>query len=139
MRVAVLFSGGKDSTLALFKTIEKEEVVSLISIISKNEASYMFHTPNIGITKLQAEAIGLPLIQEVTDGRQEVELEDLKRAIVTAKKEYSVEGVATGAIESIYQAERIQKICHDVDLWCFNPLWKKDQQELLKEIVKDGF
>jgi len=139
MRVAVLFSGGKDSTLALFKAMEKEEVVSLISIVSKNEASYMFHTPNINITRLQAEAIGLPLIQEVTEGKQEAELEDLKRAIITAKKKYSVDGVVTGAIESVYQAERIQKICHDLDLWCFNPLWKKDQQELLKEIVKDGF
>lgn len=138
MRLAVLFSGGKDSTLALFKAMDKEEVVSLISIVSENEASYMFHTPNIGITRLQAEAIGLPLIQEVTEGRQEVELEDLKRAIITTKKEYKVDGVVTGAIESVYQTERIQKICHDVDLWCFNPLWKKDQQELLKEIVKDG-
>jgi predicted ATP pyrophosphatase (TIGR00289 family) len=42
-------------------------------------------------------------------------------------------------VESVYQAERIQRICHELDLWCFNPLWKRDQQELLEEIIKKGF
>lgn len=139
MRLAVLFSGGKDSTLALLKAMEKEEVVCLISLISKNKASYMFHTPNIDLTELQAEAIGLPLIQESTEGRKEAELEDLKSAIRRAKEMNRIDGVVTGAIESVYQAERIQRICSMLDLWCFNPLWKRDQQELLEEIVRNGF
>jgi len=139
MRLAVLFSGGKDSTLALLKAAEKEEVVCLITIVSKNKESYMFHTPNIWITRLQAEAIGLPLIQKLTKGVKEQELEDLKNAIRQARKKLKIEGVVTGAVESVYQAERIQRICHELDLWCFNPLWKKDQQKLLEEIVERGF
>jgi len=139
MRLAVLFSGGKDSTLALLKAAEKEEVVCLITIVSKNKESYMFHTPNIWITRLQAEAIGLPLIQKLTKGVKEQELEDLKNAIRQARKKLKIEGVVTGAVESVYQAERIQRICHELDLWCFNPLWKKDQQKLLEEIVEKGF
>ena len=55
MRLGVLFSGGKDSTYALLKAKEKNEVVCLISIISENKESYMFHTPNIDITKMQSE------------------------------------------------------------------------------------
>lgn len=139
MRLAVLFSGGKDSTLALLKAAEKEEVVCLITIASKNKESYMFHTPNIWIARLQAEAIGLPLIQKLTKGVKEQELEDLKNAIRQARKKLKIEGVVTGAVESVYQAERIQRICHELDLWCFNPLWKKDQQKLLEEIVERGF
>jgi ABC transporter with metal-binding/Fe-S-binding domain ATP-binding protein len=139
MRLAVLFSGGKDSTLALLKAAEKEEVVCLITIVSKNKESYMFHTPNIWIARLQAEAIGLPLIQKLTKGVKEQELEDLKNAIRQARKKLKIEGVVTGAVESVYQAERIQRICHELDLWCFNPLWKKDQQKLLEEIVERGF
>jgi ABC transporter with metal-binding/Fe-S-binding domain ATP-binding protein len=139
MRLAVLFSGGKDSTLALLKASEKEEVVCLISILSKNKESYMFHTPNIWITKLQAKAIGLPLIQKLTMGVQEKELEDLKGAIKQAKERFKIEGIVSGAVESVYQAERIQRICHELCLWCFNPLWKKNQQELLEEIVEGGF
>jgi len=139
MRLAALFSGGKDSTLALLKTMEKEEVVCLISIVSKNKESYMFHTPNIGITRLQAKAIGLPLVQKLTEGAKEKELKDLKQAIRGAEERFNIEGVVTGAVESVYQAERIQKICHQLNLWCFNPLWKKDQQELLEEIISKGF
>ena len=139
MKLAVLFSGGKDSTYALFKAMQKEEIACLISIISKNKESYMFHTPNINITKLQAEAIGIPLIQKVTEGVKEEELKDLKRAIEEAKKSFNIEGVVTGAVESVYQAERIQRICNDLDLWCFNPLWLRDQEELLRDIIKAGF
>lgn len=139
MRLGVLFSGGKDSTYALFKAQEKEDVVCLISIVSENEESYMFHTPNIDMTVLQAEAVGLPLVRQYTEGVKEEELKDLKEVIGKARELYNVEGVVTGAIESVYQAERVQKICHDLDLWCFNPLWLKDQEELLREIVESGF
>ena len=139
MKLGVLFSGGKDSTYALFKAMEKEQVVCLIVLLSKNEASYMFHTPNINLTELQAKAIGLPLIQQLTEGRKEEELEDLKEAIKRAKETFEIKGVVTGAIESVYQAERIQKICNELDLWCFNPLWRKDQADLLEEIVQLGF
>jgi diphthine-ammonia ligase len=139
MRFGVLFSGGKDSTLALLKTAEKEEVVCLISIVSKNRESYMFHTPNIGITGLQAKAIGLPLIRELTEGAKEEELRDLKHAIRRAQEEFKIEGIVTGAVESVYQAERIQKTCYELGLWCYNPLWKKDQRELLEEIMSKSF
>jgi diphthine-ammonia ligase len=139
MRLAVLFSGGKDSTLALLKAMEREEVVCLLSLISRNMESYMFHTVNIDITRLQAEAIGLPLIRRETEGKREEELQDLTEALKKAKEEFKIEGVVTGAIESVYQAERVQKICHNLGLYCFNPLWKRDQQELLKEILDRNF
>ena len=71
MRLAVLFSGGKDSCFAYYKTIGTEEVVCLITLISRNPESYMFHTPNIHLTKVQAEAIGLPLLAVETEGRKE--------------------------------------------------------------------
>ncbi|MCK5594341.1 MAG: TIGR00289 family protein, partial [Candidatus Aenigmarchaeota archaeon] len=44
MKLGVLFSGGKDSTYALDIAMQKEEVVCLIAIVSKNKESYMFHT-----------------------------------------------------------------------------------------------
>ena len=84
------------------------------SVISKNPESYMFHVPNIGITKLQAEAIGIPLIQKRTDGKKEEELEDLKEAIIEAIRKYKIKGIVTGAIESVYQSSRIQKICNEL-------------------------
>ena len=139
MRLGVLFSGGKDSTLALHKAAEKEEVGCLITVVSKNPQSYMFHTANVTLTSLQAEAMDLPLVEQTTEGKKEEELKDLENAIRKAVQTFGIEGVVSGAIESVYQASRIQRICHRLDLWCFNPLWKRDQRELLEEILRRGF
>jgi diphthine-ammonia ligase len=139
MKLGVLFSGGKDSTLALHKAAEKEEVACLITLVSENKESFMFHTPNIDVTALQAEALGLPLIQKVTKGKPEAELKDLEEAIAQAVKAYNIAGVVSGAVESVYQSERIQRICNRLGVWCFNPLWKRNQKALLEEIVAQGF
>jgi diphthine-ammonia ligase len=139
MKLGVLFSGGKDSTLALHIAAEKEQIACLITLRSKNPESYMFHTPNIDWTGLQAEAMELPLIMKETLGNKEDELADLEQAIAQAAEQFGIEGVVTGAVESVYQAERVQRICHRLDLWCFNPLWKKNQQALLEELLEKRF
>ena len=86
MRLGVLFSGGKDSTLALHIAQEKEQVVCLITLLSLNKESYMFHTPNIDVTALQAEALGLPRVAKTTAGEKEKELADLEDAIAEAAR-----------------------------------------------------
>ena len=139
MRLGVLFSGGKDSTLALHLAAEKEEVTCLITVVSKNKESYMFHTPNIDVTTLQAEALALPLVSVATEGRKEEELADLEKAIAEAKSKFQIDGVVTGAVESVYQASRVQRICNRLDVWCFNPLWKHDQKALLETLVERQF
>jgi diphthine-ammonia ligase len=118
---------------------EKEEVACLITVVSKNPESYMFHTPNIDVTALQAEALGLPLVSVATAGQKEEELADLERAIAEAKSQFKIEGVVTGAVESVYQASRVQRICNRLDVWCFNSLWKHDQKALLETLVEKKF
>ena len=139
MKLGVLFSGGKDSTLPLQKAAEKEETVCLITLVSKHKESLMFHTPNISVTKLQSDALDLPLIQRETTGKPQAELEDLERAIAQAVKEFRIQGIVSGAIESVFQSERIQRICNTLGLWCFNPLWKRNQKKLLEEVVAKGY
>ncbi len=137
MKLGILYSGGKDSTLALMKAQKFHEIECLISIISENKESYMFHTPNIDVTLLQSQAMGIPLVRVVTKGEKEEELDDLKKAIQEAVEKYSIEGIVTGAVRSTYQASRIQKICHELELWCFNPLWLMNQVELLHEVIEN--
>jgi len=139
IRTAVLFSGGKDSGLALKYALEYTDVKVLITIISENDESYMFHIPNIRWTEKQAEAIGIPLIIQKTAGEKEKELKDLEKAIKKAIKDYKIEGVVTGAIESVYQASRVQTITNNLKIECFNPLWQKDQFELLNELIENKF
>ncbi len=99
----------------------------------------MFHTPNVNLTGMQAEALELPLVARVTEGKKEEELADLEQAISEAVHRFQIDGVVTGAVESVYQSTRIQRICHRLNLWCLNPLWKRNQRELLEELVAKRF
>jgi ABC transporter with metal-binding/Fe-S-binding domain ATP-binding protein len=140
MKCAVLFSGGKDSTYATYLA-KKEgyDISCLVSILSENPESYMFHTPCISKVEKQAEAMNIPIIVQKTKGEKELELIDLEDAIKKAKEEYKIETVVTGAVESVYQASRIKKICDKLDLDCFNPLWQKDPEEYWDELLENGF
>ncbi len=139
MKLGVLFSGGKDSVYATYRAMQKEEVSCLISLISENDESYMFHTPNIHLASLQAEAMGLPILEYSTSGIEEEELKDLKEALSLAVEQYGIEGVVTGAILSVYQAARIQKVCDELNLWCYNPLWHIDQDRYMQTLLDEGF
>ncbi len=129
--IAALYSGGKDSTLAIHKMEEQGKVTELlISMISNNEFSYMFHRPNIGWTELQAEAMGMPHVFFSTKGEKEKELVDLE----TVLKEQEVTELITGAVASKYQADRINEICKRMKIKHHAPLWGMDPLTELKEI-----
>ncbi|NMB67081.1 diphthine--ammonia ligase [Candidatus Woesearchaeota archaeon] len=140
MKLGVLFSGGKDSTYSAFLAKEKgHELICLISLISKNPDSYMFHTPAINLVEKQAKLMNLPLIKQETLGEKEKELEDLEKAIKKAIEKYKIQGIVTGALKSSYQKSRIESICKSLKIKCLNPLWNKDQIELLNELIKNNF
>ena len=139
MKAAVLFSGGKDSTMAVYKAIEEGyEVEYLVSMISENPESYMFHVPNIHITELSSEAMGIPLIKAKTHGVKEDELDDLKR-VLNELKDRGVEAIFAGALASEYQKSRIDQLCSDLGLVSNAPLWQVDPKEYMEEIIDSGF
>jgi len=139
-RLGVLFSSGKDSMYALHTMQRQAYPIScLITLQSKNLDSYMFHTPAIEIAKLQASSINLPLIVQETKGEKEEELEDLKTAISSAIKKYHIDGIVTGALYSVYQRERIEKIAEELGIKVFSPLWHIDQEKELRQILDSGF
>lgn len=140
MKLGVLFSGGKDSTYAAYLAKKAgHELTCLISILSENKESYMFHTPSISKVEKQAKSMQIPIIIQKTTGQKELELNDLEKAIKLAIKKYKIQGIVTGAIQSVYQSSRIQKICNKLKIGCFNPLWQKNETEYLHELIKNKF
>lgn len=136
MRVALLVSGGKDSALALHRILKKGyEVKHLVTMLPQREDSWMFHSPNIRLASLFAEAAGFPMVKAETIGLKEIEIEDLKRLLASL----SIDGVVSGAISSQYQKKRIDKICHELNLKSITPLWQENPLRLLEELISLKF
>ena len=136
MRVSALFSGGKDSTYALYLMQQQGwEVVSLLTVVPKVSDSYMFHYPNIRWTKLQAESMNIPIRYKESSGLKEEELKDVEELMA----EDDADGFVCGAIASDYQWSRLNEIAHRLGKPLYAPLWRKDQVTLLEDMVHAGF
>ncbi len=138
MKLAALYSGGKDSSLAIQRVLEEgHHVTRLVSIAPRNPESYMFHYPNTEFTELQARAAGIPLVKRVSDGVKEGEVRDMEEALKPLSGE--IDGVVVGALASRYQSERVDAVCRKLGLAMVAPLWGRDPAELWKEILAKGF
>ena len=139
MKAAVLFSGGKDSTMAVYKAIRDGwQVECLLSMHSDNPHSYMFHVPNIHLTELLSQALEIPLMRATTPGEKEEELKDLKNSLLELKGR-GVDAIFTGAIASEYQKSRIDQLCQEIGLESHAPLWHRDPENYMRELIKLGF
>ncbi|MGD0804847.1 MAG: diphthine--ammonia ligase [Candidatus Bathyarchaeia archaeon] len=135
MRLAALFSGGKDSTYAAHLTEMGGHEVSIFACMRPIRGdSYMFHGVNIHLTPLIAEAQGKPLASAPSSGEKEKEVEELRHLIELL----NVRGVVSGAIASKYQRERVNQICADLGITHLSPLWGKEPHVLLEAEIKSG-
>lgn len=140
MKLGVLFSSGKDSTAAAYIMKQQNyELSCLITLKSANPSSYMFQSAGTELVELQSQAMELPLIIQETNGEKELELLDLEKALTRAKQEYDIQGIVCGALFSTYQRDRIEKICDELGLKIFLPLWHKPQEKHLMELIQAGF
>ncbi|WP_435195762.1 diphthine--ammonia ligase [Natronomonas sp. EA1] len=146
-----LFSGGKDSSWALYRALEAGLPVERLLTVHPDGDSYMYHVPETSLATLAAEAIGIPLVDVYPDdfraddaahsGEQgDMELEPLERALEELSEELGgLGGVTAGAIESEYQTSRIQGMCDRLDCELFAPLWQESPEDLAEEMLEAGF
>ena len=134
VRLAALFTGGKDSTYAAHLAEDLGELRYLVTMIPQREDSWMFHTVNIGLASLIAEAYGVEHVAASTSGVKEEELQDLRRVL----EGLDVDAVVSGAIASNYQRRRIDKLCRQLGLRHITPLWGREPAELLGEMLEAG-
>jgi ABC transporter with metal-binding/Fe-S-binding domain ATP-binding protein len=139
-KLAVLYSGGKDSTFATYSAVKEGHcIVCLLSVIPKDEESYMFHYPNIALTSLQAKAMGLPHLSVRSEGAKEAEISDLRKLVMRAQTRFQIDGLCSGGIASNYQKIRIERVCNELGLESVSPLWGFDQEKYLYSIITNNF
>ncbi len=139
MKACSLYSGGKDSNYALHLAFFKGfNIKCLITLKPKRENSWMFHYPMIDYTEYQAKALELPQIRVETSGIKGEELKELRKALELAMERYDIEAVVTGALLSDYQRMNINFVAEELGLAVYSPLWRKNQEEYIRDLVKHG-
>ena len=141
MKLAALFSGGKDSTYAIFIAKKLGHTVDiLLTLHPYSDESHLLHYPNITFTQLQAESMKIPqLIEKITSVHPENESEKLNSLIVRAKENFSIEGIVHGGILSKYQKDNFSLICKKNKLEIISPLWNKEPLSYMKELLDENF
>ncbi|WP_458189158.1 diphthine--ammonia ligase [Haladaptatus sp. NG-WS-4] len=142
-----LFSGGKDSSWALYRALEKGLNVERLLTVHPTGDSYMYHVPATDLAALAAESIGIPLVEvdgdfdaesAVDAGEQgDRETETLETAL--RGLDVDLGGVTAGAVESEFQTSRIRALSDRLDIELYAPLWQEDPLELGHAMIDAGF
>lgn len=141
MKLAALFSGGKDSTFAVYEARKMgHDVKCLITVLTMSAESHLLHHPNVSATKIQAKSMNIPqiLLESKSDKTQD-ELDLIQQGLVQAKADYLIEGVVHGGILSEFQKTRFEAIAQELGLQIIAPIWKKDQKQYMRELLGAGF
>jgi diphthine-ammonia ligase len=147
-----LFSGGKDSSWALYRALEAGLPVERLVTVHPEGDSYMYHVPATSLASLAAESIDIPLVDVEPDdfeaaaatdsGEQgDDELEPLETALRELGRELpgGIAGMTAGAVESEYQTSRIEAMAERLGAELFAPLWQEDPRELADAMLDAGF
>ena len=141
MKLACLFSGGKDSTYAIHVAKKQgHDVVCLLSIFPKSEESHLLHHPNLEWTKLQSESMNIPQLTAISSsddtGDELIIIENLLRH---AKVQFQIDGLLHGGIKSKFQKEQIETLCLKLNLIPVAPLWETEPKKYMNDLLDSGF
>jgi len=141
LKLASLFSGGKDSTYAIYKAKQEgHSIECLVSVFPQSEESYLLHYPNISATSLQAKAMKIPqILTQINTTDPETEIKELQNLLKKAKKDFGIEGIVHGGLFSDYQRIRFETIGNNLNLKVVSPLWHVDQKNYLEELLHSKF
>ncbi len=137
MKVFSSWSGGKECALATYKAISQgHEVLYLLNFVSEDDQRSRSHGIKASVVALQAEAIGIPLIQVKTSWENYEE--NFKKAVGELKNK-GIEGGVFGDIDLEEHREWVERVCSEVRIKAFLPLWGTKPEKLIEEFLKLKF
>ena len=141
MRLACLFSGGKDSTYAIHLAKKQgHDVVCLLSIFPKSEESHLLHYPNLKWTRLQSISMNIPQLTICSNSDETVdELIVLEKLLQNAKDEFKIDGLVHGGIKSKFQKEKFDILCAKLNLISLAPLWNTEPKTYMNDLLDSNF
>jgi diphthine-ammonia ligase len=141
MKLACLFSGGKDSTYAIhLAKIQGHDVVCLLSIFPKSEESHLLHHPNLKWTRLQSKSMKIPQLTICSNSDEtNDELIAMEKLLKNAKDEFKIDGLVHGGIKSKFQKEKFETLCLKLNLVCISPLWEIEPKKYMNDLLDSNF
>jgi len=142
-----LFSGGKDSSWALYQALERGLSVERLVTVHPDSDSYMYHVPATELAELAAKSIGIELVDvrpEAFSGtdsaaRGDAELKPLERALADLAADLDIAGLTVGAVASEYQHSRVSGMADRLGVDVFAPLWQANPHDLAAAMLDAGF
>jgi diphthine-ammonia ligase len=132
-KVAVCWTGGKDSSLAFHEAAKLGYKVDRLVTFAPSQSMFLAHP--LDFIRLQANALGLP--HSILDVAEPFDL-GYETAITTLKERHGIGTLVTGDIAEVaghgqdWMVERARRC--DVDL--IRPLWHRDRAELLRRVLE---
>lgn len=141
-KIVLAWSGGKDSSLALWTLLadERYEVVSLLTTISRDYDRISHHGVRTALLDLQADALGLPVAKVFVDASCNNDAyEDAMKKTLLEFRELGVRAVAFGDIFLQDLREYRESNLARVEMTGLFPIWQRDTTLLAAEFVDTGF
>jgi uncharacterized protein (TIGR00290 family) len=133
----VSWSGGKDCCQSAYKAQQKGyQLKYLLNMVNPEVERSCSHGISSRWIKLQAEAMGIPILQPHTNGK------DYEEVFINTLKKIKTEGVTTGIfgdIDFMPHLEWVQKICGTAGLKAVLPLWQGKQEQIAQDFIDLGF
>jgi diphthine-ammonia ligase len=141
LKLAALYSGGKDSTFAIYLAKQDgHDVTCLVTIFPLSDESQFLHYPNVSMTVLQAESMKLPQLSSyAVSNDTKIELSELEFLLAQAKQVFGIEGIVHGGILSEFQKNHFEDTCKKLSLKIISPLWGMDQKQYMKKLIESDF
>ena len=139
--MAGLFSGGKDSTYAIFKTtLQKHDLCCIMMMHPSSDDSLLFHYPTTNLLDKISNAIGVPVIEHSSNvSEKNHEVNELTHLIKKAVDEFSIDGLINGCISSRFQLDIFQDICDKLKIKLVSPLWNINSDYYYEQLLGQGF
>ena len=141
MKLACLFSGGKDSTYAIHLAQKQgHDVVCLLSVFPKSEESHLLHHPNLRWTKLQSKSMNIPQLTASSNSDDtDDELITMENLLQNAKDQFQIDGLVHGGIKSKFQKEKFETLCLKLNLASIAPLWETEPKKYMNDLLDSDF
>jgi len=130
------WSGGKDSCLACYRTIQAGRPIDvLLNMKNLDSNRCCFHGVNDDLLRLQGELMGIEMVRHPVADMNDYESE-FKKAIGQVG---DVKEMVFGDIYLDEHREWVERVCGEVGVEAFEPLWNEDVEKLAHEFIDAGF